>query len=131
MTSVIVGISSFGWITERYGPGTGLLGIGIVMFATALVALRMSRTCALVQGRPIRERRHPLERSVLHPRVFVVGRQSRGVLKHGETFAVFDRYGTSTRSCGAHKASIMRARVLFPSLSSRSEHTGPFSSAPR
>ncbi|HJT19442.1 MAG TPA: MFS transporter [Nitrospira sp.] len=46
MTSAIGGISLFGWITERYGPGTGLLGIGIVMFATALVALRMSRTCA-------------------------------------------------------------------------------------
>ena len=50
MTSAIVGISSFGWLTERYGPGPGLLGIGIVMFATALVALRMSRTCALVRG---------------------------------------------------------------------------------
>jgi MFS family permease len=45
MTSAIAGISSFGWITERYGPGPGLLGIGIVMFATALFALRMSRTC--------------------------------------------------------------------------------------
>jgi DHA3 family macrolide efflux protein-like MFS transporter len=45
MTSAIAGISSFGWITERYGPAPGLLGIGIVMFATALVALRMSRDC--------------------------------------------------------------------------------------
>jgi DHA3 family macrolide efflux protein-like MFS transporter len=48
MTSAIAGISSFGWITERYGPVPGLIGIGIVMVATALVALRMSRTCALV-----------------------------------------------------------------------------------
>ena len=46
MTAAIAGISSFGWITERYGPGAGLLGIGIVMCATALVALRMSRGCA-------------------------------------------------------------------------------------
>ena len=46
MTSAIAGISSFGWITEHYGPGPGLLGIGIVMFITALVALRMSRACA-------------------------------------------------------------------------------------
>jgi len=46
MTAAIAGISSFGWITERYGPGTGLLGIGIVMCATALVALRMSRARA-------------------------------------------------------------------------------------
>lgn len=48
MTSAIAGISSFGWITERYGPGPGLFGIGIVMFATALVALRMSQTSAIV-----------------------------------------------------------------------------------
>jgi len=46
MTAAIAGISSFGWITERYGPGAGLLGIGIVMCATALVALRMSRARA-------------------------------------------------------------------------------------
>jgi MFS family permease len=52
MTSAIVGISSFGWITERYGPGPGLVGIGIVMVATALVGLRMSRTCAHVLREP-------------------------------------------------------------------------------
>lgn len=45
MTAAIAGISSFGWITERYGPGAGLLGIGIVIIATALIALRMSRAC--------------------------------------------------------------------------------------
>ena len=48
MTSAIVGISSFGWITEHYGPGPGLFGIGMVLFATALVALTMSRTYAPV-----------------------------------------------------------------------------------
>lgn len=53
MTSAIAGISSFGWITERYGPGPGLLGIGIVFVATALVALRMSR----VSTPALRERR--------------------------------------------------------------------------
>ena len=46
MTSAIAGISSFGWITEHYGPEPGLLGIGMVLFATALVALTMSRTWA-------------------------------------------------------------------------------------
>jgi MFS family permease len=46
MTAAIAGISAFGWITERYGPSTGLLGIGIVMFVTGLVAVRMSRACA-------------------------------------------------------------------------------------
>jgi MFS family permease len=48
MTSAIAGISSFGWITEHYGPEPGLLGIGMVLFATALVALTMSRTWAPV-----------------------------------------------------------------------------------
>ncbi|MBA5868236.1 MAG: MFS transporter [Nitrospira sp. CR1.3] len=46
MTAAIAGISAFGWITERHGPETGLLGIAIMMFVTALVALRMSRACA-------------------------------------------------------------------------------------
>jgi MFS family permease len=46
MTAAIAGISAFGWITERYGPSTGLLGIGIVMFVTGLMAVRMSRACA-------------------------------------------------------------------------------------
>ena len=48
MTSAIAGISSFGWITERYGPGPGLFGIGIVMFATALVALDATIVRALL-----------------------------------------------------------------------------------
>ncbi len=46
MTTAIIGISAFGWLTERSGPGAGLLGIGIVMLLTASVALRMRRACA-------------------------------------------------------------------------------------
>lgn len=46
MTAAIAGISAFGWITERHGPEASLLGIGMVMLITALVALWMSRACA-------------------------------------------------------------------------------------
>lgn len=45
MTAAIVGITAFGWITERHGPQTGLVGIGIVLLVTALVAGWMSRMC--------------------------------------------------------------------------------------
>lgn len=43
MTAAIGGISAFGWITEQQGPETGVLGIGLVLLVTALVAARMSR----------------------------------------------------------------------------------------
>jgi MFS family permease len=42
MMAAIAGITAFGWITERYGPQTGLLGIGVVLFTTALSAYRMT-----------------------------------------------------------------------------------------
>ena len=42
MTAAIAGISAFGWIMERQGPETGLLGIGLVLCITGLVAGRMS-----------------------------------------------------------------------------------------
>jgi MFS family permease len=45
MTAAIIGISAFGWITERHGPQTGLVGIGIVLLVTALAAGWMSRMC--------------------------------------------------------------------------------------
>jgi MFS family permease len=45
MTAAILGITAFGWITERYGPQTGLVGIGIVLLVTALMAGWMSRMC--------------------------------------------------------------------------------------
>ena len=43
MTAAIGGISAFGWITEQQGPETGLLGIGVVLLLSALVAARLSR----------------------------------------------------------------------------------------
>ncbi|OQW32808.1 MAG: hypothetical protein A4E19_05485 [Nitrospira sp. SG-bin1] len=47
MTAAIGGISAFGWITEQQGPETGLLGIGLVLLITGLVAARMSRASAV------------------------------------------------------------------------------------
>lgn len=47
MTAAIGGISAFGWITEQHGPETGVLGIGLVLLVTALVAARMSRASAV------------------------------------------------------------------------------------
>lgn len=43
MAAAIGGISAFGWITEHQGPETGVLGIGLVLLVTSLVAARMSR----------------------------------------------------------------------------------------
>lgn len=47
MTAAIGGISAFGWITEQLGPETGVLGIGLVLLVTSLVAARMSRSAAV------------------------------------------------------------------------------------
>ncbi len=47
MTAAIGGISAFGWIMEQQGPETGVLGIGLVLMVTALVATRMSRASAV------------------------------------------------------------------------------------
>lgn len=47
MMAAIGGISAFGWITEQQGPETGLLGIGLVLLVTGLVAARMSRASAV------------------------------------------------------------------------------------
>jgi DHA3 family macrolide efflux protein-like MFS transporter len=47
MTAAIGGISAFGWITEQQGSETGVLGIGLVLLVTALVAARMSRASAM------------------------------------------------------------------------------------
>ena len=46
MTAAIAGISAFGWITEQLGAETGLLGIGLMLLVTGLVAGRMSRRSA-------------------------------------------------------------------------------------
>ncbi|ALA58926.1 MFS transporter [Nitrospira moscoviensis] len=46
MTAAIISISLFGWITERFGPQTALLGVGLALGLTGLLAGRMKRTAA-------------------------------------------------------------------------------------
>lgn len=47
MMAAIGGISAFGWIMEQQSPETGVLGIGLVLLVTGLVAARMSRASAV------------------------------------------------------------------------------------
>ena len=42
MAASIVGIASFGWITQEVGERTSVLGIGVVLFITAVVAAGFS-----------------------------------------------------------------------------------------
>ena len=43
MSMAIAGMTVFGWITQEFGEATGVIGIGIVMFATATLAAGLSR----------------------------------------------------------------------------------------
>ncbi len=46
MTAAIISISLFGWVTERFGPESALVGIGLALGLTGLVAGKMSRKAA-------------------------------------------------------------------------------------
>ncbi|HMS83795.1 MAG TPA: MFS transporter [Nitrospira sp.] len=50
MTAAIGGISAFGWITEQHGSETSVLGIGLMLLITGLVAARMSRASDKFEG---------------------------------------------------------------------------------
>jgi len=50
MIAAIIGISAFGWIAERQSPEAGLLGIGMVLLVTGLVAELMTRRSVTHQG---------------------------------------------------------------------------------
>ncbi|MGH7230503.1 MAG: MFS transporter [Nitrospiraceae bacterium] len=43
MTTAIAGMTAFGWITETFGERVGVIVIGLVMFATALLAAGLAR----------------------------------------------------------------------------------------
>jgi len=43
MAAAMVGMSGFGWIADRIGPEQSLVGLGLVLLLTALVALQFSR----------------------------------------------------------------------------------------
>ncbi len=43
MAAAMVGMSGFGWIADKIGPAESLIGLGLVLLLTALVATRFSR----------------------------------------------------------------------------------------
>jgi DHA3 family macrolide efflux protein-like MFS transporter len=43
MVAAIAGITTFGWITQEFGERTSVIGIGLMLFATALTAVALSR----------------------------------------------------------------------------------------
>ncbi len=45
MSSAMAGITGFGWMMDQAGPEASLIGIGLVLLATATVAIRYSRRC--------------------------------------------------------------------------------------
>lgn len=68
MTMAIAGMTAFGWITQHFGEAPGVIGIGVVMFATAFLAAALSRlvhvrtaprdrrTSAATEGEELRRR---------------------------------------------------------------------------
>ncbi|MGH7233795.1 MAG: MFS transporter [Nitrospiraceae bacterium] len=45
MFSAMVGMTGFGWAADTIGPAASLMGIGLVLLATALVAAQFTRWC--------------------------------------------------------------------------------------
>jgi DHA3 family macrolide efflux protein-like MFS transporter len=43
MAAAIAGITMFGWITQEFGERTSVIGIGLMLFATSLTAVALSR----------------------------------------------------------------------------------------
>lgn len=43
MAAAIAGMTAFGWITQEYGERTSVIGIGLMLLATALTAVALSR----------------------------------------------------------------------------------------
>ncbi|MBU6482398.1 MAG: MFS transporter [Nitrospirae bacterium] len=43
MAAAVAGMTTFGWITEEFGERTSIIGIGLMLFATSLTAVGLSR----------------------------------------------------------------------------------------
>ena len=46
MSSAMAGMVAFGWAADNVGPGASLLGIGVILLGTAIVAAQFGRRCA-------------------------------------------------------------------------------------
>jgi MFS family permease len=54
MFSAMVGMTGFGWAADTMGPGPSLMGIGLVLMVTALLAGRFGRLCKpMTAGAPL------------------------------------------------------------------------------
>jgi hypothetical protein len=49
MAAAMVGMSGFGWIADRIGPEQSLVGLGLVLLLTALVATQFTRRATKVE----------------------------------------------------------------------------------
>jgi MFS transporter, DHA3 family, macrolide efflux protein len=52
MAAAMVGMSGFGWIADAIGPAQSLVGLGLVLLLTALVATQISRRAAATNLQP-------------------------------------------------------------------------------
>ena len=52
MAAAIAGMTTFGWITQEFGERTSIIGIGLMLFATALTAVSLSRWVHVHQAVP-------------------------------------------------------------------------------
>jgi MFS family permease len=52
MAAAIAGMTTFGWITQEFGERTSIIGIGLMLFATALTAVSLSRWAHVHQVMP-------------------------------------------------------------------------------
>jgi hypothetical protein len=43
MTSAIAGMTIFGWVTQEFGERPSVFGIGVGLFLSALVSMRVAR----------------------------------------------------------------------------------------
>lgn len=53
MSSAMAGMVAFGWAADAIGPGASLLGIGLVLIGTAMVAAQFGRRCVGVSVKPV------------------------------------------------------------------------------
>lgn len=53
MAAAMVGMSGFGWIADAIGPAQSLVGLGLVLLLTALVATQISRRAAATNLQPV------------------------------------------------------------------------------
>ena len=49
MFAAMLGMTAFGWAADTLGASVSLIGIGLILLMTALMAARFSRRCETIQ----------------------------------------------------------------------------------